>query len=181
VKGNELPRDKNSDGKTSDTDATLLNLPERYFELMTKGSKLAMHGDFSKAAQHFADAQSEISQILQRMFELPKDEHAMKWQILTILWAFKVIKSVFYWFLAIGETTKNPSDKKNLLLAAMGAQQVGRNLVASFRSLDQILTGKNRELLMLLAEAIQNFEERQRILEKELQVLGIEIPQLTED
>ncbi len=181
MKGNESPRDKNSDEKIGDTDATLLNLPEHYFELMTRGSKLAMQGDFSLATQHFAEAQSEISQIIQRLFELPKNEQATKWQVITILWAFKVIKSVFYWFLAKGEKAKNPADKKNLLLAAMGAQQVGINLVASFKTLDQVLTGKNRELLMLLAEAIQNFEERQRILEKELQAQGIEIPHLVQD
>lgn len=181
VKESELPSDDNSDEGNNATDKILRNLPERYFELMTSGSKLAKQGAFSKASQQFAAAQAEGSRILQSLFELPKSGQAVKWQVLAVLWAFKLIKSVFYWYLASSETTKNSADRKNLLLAAMGAQQVGRDLIASFESLDLILAGKNRELLLLLAEAIQNFKERQRILEKELQKLGIDIAQIIED
>jgi hypothetical protein len=178
VNGSELPSAKNSHDEKNDTDKILRDLPEHYFELMTSGSKLAKQGNFSEATQKFEAAQKEATRILQSLFELPKNSQATKWQVLTALWAFKIIKSVFYWLLANSETVKNTTEQKNLLLAAMGAQQVGRGLISSFKSLEGILTGKNRELLFLLAEAIQNYEDRQKILEKNLKDQGIDISQL---
>jgi hypothetical protein len=153
-------------------------LPERYFDLMSEGSELAKQGRFAEAAQRFAEARVEGKGILRRLLELPKSSHATSWQLITALWAFKLLKSVFYWFLAQSQTAKTPAQHQNLLLAATGAQHVGRDMIAAFERLDGTLTGTDRELLPLFAEAIGNFEDRQRLLDQELEAVDADLARL---
>jgi hypothetical protein len=171
-------RNPKSDSDETDPIPILRDLPERYFALMEKGSKLAKEGQFSKAAQQFADARAEGSHILHRLLELPKSSHATSWQIITVLWAFKLLKSVFYWLLAQSEISDAPSQRQSLLLAAVGAQYVGQDMIAAFEGLDEALTGTKKELLSLLAEAIRNFEDRQGFLDQELATVDAELSRL---
>jgi len=145
---------------------------------MDEGSRLAKEGRFSEAAQQFADARAEGSNILGRLLELPKSNHAMSWQVITVLWAFKLLKSVFYWLLAESETGVTPMQRRSLLLAAAGAQHVGQDMIAAFERLDETLTGTKRELLPLLAETIRNFEDRQGFLDQELEAMDADLSRL---
>ena len=164
----ESPGNKNRDSGTLDITAALRDLPERYFQLMTSGGQLAKQGAFKEAVKQFADARIEGSRIIRRLLELPKSSHALTWQIFAILWAFKLIKCVFYWILSRSEAAKTHDERKELLMAAAGAQMVGRDLITSFETLDKVLEGVDRDLLPLLSEAIRNFEDRQRFLEQAL-------------
>jgi hypothetical protein len=156
----------------------LRDLPERYFDLMSEGSQLAKQGQFSEAVQRFADARTEGNSILRRLLELPKSSHATSWQLITALWAFKLLKSVFYWFLAQSQTAKTSAQHQNLLLAAAGAQHVGHDMIAAFEALDETLAGTDRELLPLFAEAIRNFEDRQRLLNQQLEGIDPDLARL---
>ncbi|MFX1566432.1 MAG: hypothetical protein ACFFCH_10620 [Promethearchaeota archaeon] len=149
-------------------------LPKRYFELMNLGSQLAKQGEFEKATTQFAEARKEAGHIIQQLLEMPKGPIAQMWQFFGILWAFKLIKSVFYWFLAKSETAKTPKDRKEILMAAVGTQQLGADLIPAFENLNQSFRGEDRDLLPMLGEAIRNFEERQRILAKALEEQGLE-------
>ena len=96
------------------------------------------------------------------------------WQFFGILWSFKLIKSVFYWFLAKSETAETVKERKELLMAAAGAQQIGADLIPAFVTLNQSFKGEDLDLLPMLGEAIRNYEDRQRILEKALEEQGID-------
>lgn len=171
-------RNQKNDSDGGDPVSILRDLPERYFKLMDKGSQLAKQGRFSEAAQQFADARTEGSRVLRRLLELPKSSHATSWQVITVLWAFKLLKSVFYWLLAQSETGETPRQRHSLLLAAAGAQYVGQDMITAFEELDEILTGTKQELLPLLAEAIRNFEDRQGFLDRELEAVDAELSRL---
>jgi hypothetical protein len=144
-------------------------LPKHYFERMNAGSKLAKQGEFEKAAEEFNAARKEVGQILRQLLELKKSPTAQMWQFFGILWAFKLIKSVFYWLLALSETADTPENQKRLLLTAMGAQQIGADMIPAFENLHQSFKGVDRDLLPMLGEAIRNFENRQQILRKALE------------
>jgi len=171
-------RKQKNDSEGTDPVAILRDLPERYFKLMGEGSQLAKQGQFPEAARHFADARGEGSRILRRLLELSKSSHATSWQVITVLWAFKLLKSTFYWLLAQSETADKPAQRQCLLLAAAGAQYVGQDMITAFEGLDEVLTGTKQELLPLLAEEIRNFEDRQRFLDQELVAVDAELSRL---
>ncbi len=149
-------------------------LPKRYFELMNSGSMNAKQGKFEKAMNEFAEARKEVSEIIRSLLEMKKDNKAQMWQFFGVLWAFKLIKSVFYWFLAKSEVVETPEERKELLMAAVGAQQLGADLIPAFETLNKRFEGVDLELLPMLGEAIRNFEYRQKVLEKALAEQGIE-------
>ncbi len=149
-------------------------LPKRYFELMNSGSQLAKHGKFEEATTQFAEARKEVRQIIQQLLEMPKTSSAQMWQFFGVLWAFKLIKSVFYWFLAKSETVETTKQRKEILMAAVGAQQIGADLIPAFETLNQSFKGEDLDLLPMLGEAIRNYEERQRILVKALEEQGLD-------
>ncbi|MFX1475492.1 MAG: hypothetical protein ACFFCO_08455, partial [Promethearchaeota archaeon] len=149
------------------------DLPERFFELMTSGSQLAKQGVVAEALAKFAQARSEGSRILRRLLEIPKTSSEIQWQVITLLWAFKLVKSLFFWALASAETAESEELRRNFLLVAAGVQLVGKDISSSFVALDQHLEGQDRELLYLLGEAVSNFQERQQMLERMLKEQGI--------
>ena len=153
---------------------TLRQLPQRYFDLMNEGSELAKEGQFAEAVEKFASGREEVGSIIRSLMEMKKDHSAQEWQFFGILWAFKLIKSVFYWLLARSETSDSLDERKALLMAAMGAQQVGKDMIPAFETLNQSFTGADLELLPLLGEAIRNLEYRQQLLEKALDAVGLE-------
>jgi hypothetical protein len=51
-------------------------------------------------------------------------------------------------------------------------------MIAAFERLDGTLTGTDRELLPLFAEAIGNFEDRQRLLDQELEAVDADLARL---
>jgi hypothetical protein len=108
------------------------------------------------------------------LMEMKKDHRSQEWQFFGILWAFKLTKSIFYWLLARSETADSLEERKALLMAAMGAQQVGKDMIPAFETLNQSFTGADLELLPLLGEAIRNLEHRQQLLEKALEAIGME-------
>lgn len=156
------------------TFATIHDLPKRYFELMNSGSELAKKGDFTQAAEEFIEARKEVTSIIRQLLEMPKDPRTQMWQFFGLLWAFKLIKPVFYWLLAQSETTESFEERKTLLMAAMGAQAVGADLILAFENLHESFKGEDLELLPMLGEAIRNFEYRQQVLEKALEQQGIQ-------
>ncbi len=156
------------------TFATIHDLPKRYFELMNTGSELAKKGDFAQAAKEFTEARREVTVIIRQLLEMPKDPRAQMWQFFGLLWAFKLIKPVFYWLLAQSETTDSFEERKTLLMAAVGAQAVGADLILAFENLHQSFKGEDLELLPMLGEAVRNFEYRQQVLEKALKQQGIQ-------
>ncbi len=156
------------------TFATIHDLPKRYFELMNTGSELAKKGDFAQAAEEFTEARREVTVIIRQLLEMPKDPRAQMWQFFGLLWAFKLIKPVFYWLLAQSETTDSFEERKTLLMAAVGAQAVGADLILAFENLHQSFKGEDLELLPMLGEAVRNFEYRQQVLEKALKQQGIQ-------
>ncbi|MFX1317973.1 MAG: hypothetical protein ACFE9D_01040 [Promethearchaeota archaeon] len=149
-------------------------LPKRYFDLMNNGSTLAKQGKFSEAAETFAEARGEVAKILQQLLEMPKEPKTQMWQFFGILWAFKLIKSVFYYFLARSEAVQTTKEREALLMAALGAQRIGADMIPAFETLNQSFTGEDQDLLPMLGEAIRNYEERQRILEKALAKQGLD-------
>lgn len=149
-------------------------LPKRYFDLMNNGSALAKQGEFKKAAETFTEAREEVGKILQQLLEMPKEPKAQMWQFFGILWAFKLIKSVFYYFLAQSETVQTKKEREALLMAALGAQRVGADMIPAFETLNRSFKGEDQDLLPMLGEAIRNYEERQRILEKALAEQGLD-------
>ncbi len=149
-------------------------LPKRYFDLMNNGGKFAKQGKFKEAAREFAEARVEIGKILQQLLEMQKKPKAQMWQFFGILWAFKLIKSVFYWFLARSEAAETPKEREALLMAALGAQQIGADMIPAFETLNQSFKGEDQELLPMLGEAIRNYEERQRVLKKALAEQGLD-------
>ena len=149
-------------------------LPKHYFERMNAGSELAKQGNFEKATEEFNAARKEVGQILRQLLELKKDPIAQMWQFFGILWTFKLIKGVFYWLLAMSETADTPEDQKGFLMAAMGAQQIGADMIPAFENLHQSFKGVDRDLLPMLGEAIRNFEYRQQILKKALEQQGMD-------
>jgi hypothetical protein len=149
-------------------------LPKQYFDLMNTGSELAKQGKFEEATQEFEAARKEVGKIIQQLFEMPKDPKAQMWQFFGILWAFKLIKSVFYWFLAKSETADTPKQRKEFLMGAVGAQQIGADMIPAFETLNKSFKGEDLELLPMLGEAIRNYEERQRVLEKALEEQGLD-------
>ena len=149
-------------------------LPKQYFEMMNAGSELAKQGQFEEATQQFEGARKEVSKILQQLLEMQKDPTSQMWQFFGILWAFKLIKSVFYWFLAKSESAESPKLRKELLMAAVGAQQLGADMIPAFETLNETFKGQDLELLPMLGEAIRNFEERQRVLKKALDEQGLD-------
>jgi hypothetical protein len=54
-------------------------------------------------------------------------------------------------------------------MAAVGAQQIGADMIPAFENLHRRFKGEDLELLPMLGEAIRNYEERQRILAKALE------------
>ncbi len=148
-------------------------LPKRYFELMNSGRELAKQGEFTKATEEFAAARKEVTEIISKLLSMPKDNTAQMWQFFAILWAFKLIKSVFYWLLAKSETTPTLELQREFLIAAVGVQQIGADMVPAFEALNHTFRGEALELLPMLGEAIRNFEHRQQVLEKTLEKLGI--------
>ena len=156
------------------TFATIHELPKRYFELMNSGSALAKKGDFAQAAEEFTEARKEVTGIIRQLLEMPKDPRAQMWQFFGLLWAFKLIKPVFYWLLARSEIADTFEERKALLMAAVGAQAVGADLILAFENLHQSFKGEDLELLPMLGEAIRNFEYRQQVLEKALEQQGIQ-------
>ncbi len=168
----EQSREK-EDKRSSDLTSALRVLPERFFELMTSGSQLAKQGAIKEALNQFAQARSEGSRVLGRLLEIPKTSSEIQWQVLTLLWTFKLIKSLFFWALAGAETAESEEHRSNSLLVAAGAQLVGKDIASSLVTLDQHLEGPDRELLLLLSEAVTNFQERQRLLERMLKELGV--------
>ncbi|MFX0077924.1 MAG: hypothetical protein ACFE8O_01680 [Candidatus Hermodarchaeota archaeon] len=156
------------------TFATIHDLPKRYFELMNSGSELAKKGDFAQAAEEFIEARKEVTGIIRQLLEMPKEPRAQMWQFFGLLWAFKLIKPVFYWLLAQSEITDTFEERKALLMAAVGAQAVGTDLILAFENLHQSFKGEDLELLPMLGEAIRNFEYRQQVLEKALEQQGIQ-------
>ncbi len=148
-------------------------LPKRYFEIMNTGSELAKHGRFEAAREQFEEARKEVGKILQQLLEMPKDPTAQMWQFFGILWAFKLTKSVFYWFLAESEIAKTVKQRNELLMAAVGAQQICADMIPAFENLNRTFKGADLDLLPMLGEAIRNFEERQRILKKALEEQGL--------
>lgn len=171
-------RESNSKNERPEEDPLIFEkihaLPKRYFELMNSGSQLAKQGKFEEATTQFAEARKEVGQIIQQLLEMPKDSSAQMWQFFGILWAFKLIKSVFYWFLAKSETVETPKQRKEILMAAVGAQQLGADLILAFENLNQSFKREDRDLLPMLGEAIRNYEERQRILRKALEEQGLD-------
>jgi hypothetical protein len=157
----------------ADLTSALRDLPERFFELMTSGSQLAKQGAVAEAMNKFAQARNEGSRILARLLEIPKTSSEIQWQVLALLWAFKLVKSLFFWALAGAETAESEQLRRNFLLVAAGVQLVGKDISSSFVALDQHLESQDRELLYLLDEAIINFQERQRMLEHMLKEQGI--------
>jgi hypothetical protein len=149
-------------------------LPKQYFDLMNAGSELAKQGAFEDATLKFEEARKEVGKIIQQLLEMPKDTMSQMWQFFGILWSFKLIKSVFYWFLAKSETAETAKKRKELLMAAVGAQQLGADLIPAFETLNQSFKGEDLDLLPMLGEAIRNYEERQRVLVKALEEQGIE-------
>jgi hypothetical protein len=156
------------------TNRILRQLPQRYFDLMNQGSELAKDGQFAEATEKFASGREEVGNIIKSLMEMKKDHRAQEWQFFGILWAFKLIKSVFYWLLARSESVDSLEERKALLMAAMGAQQVGKDMIPAFETLNQSFTGADLDLLPLLGEAIRNLEHRQRLLEKALEAHGME-------
>lgn len=148
-------------------------LPKRYFELMNSGRELAKQGEFAEAAEEFAVARKEVTGIISKLLSMPKDNSAQMWQFFAILWAFKLIKSVFYWFLAKSETATTIEHQKEFLMAAVGVQRIGADMIPAFEALNHTFKGEALELLPMLGEAIRNFEHRQQVLEKTLEQLGI--------
>lgn len=170
----EQSREK--EGKSpADLTSVLRELPERFFELMTSGSQLAKQGAVAEALNQFAEARSEGSRVLGRLLEIPKTSSEIQWQVLTLLWAFKLVKSLFFWALAGAETAGSEELRRNFLLVAAGVQLVGKDIASSFEALDQNLESRDGELLYLLKEAVTNFQERQRMLERMLKELGINL------
>lgn len=156
------------------TNQMLRQLPQRYFDLMNEGSALAKDGQFGEAIEKFAAGREEVGNIIRSLMEMKKDHRAQEWQFFGILWAFKLIKSIFYWLLARSEKVDSLEERKALLIAAMGAQQVGKDMIPAFETLNQSFTGADLELLPLLGEAIRNLEYRQQLLEKALDAIGLE-------
>ncbi len=148
-------------------------LPKQYFEMMNAGSELAKQGNFAEAVEQFEGARKEVGSILQQLLEIPKDPKAQMWQFFGILWAFKLIKSIFYWFLAKSETATTPEHRKEFLMAAVGAQQIGADMIPAFETLNKTFKGEDLELLPMLGEALRNYEQRQRVLEKALEEQGL--------
>jgi|GEM_PF-2920838 len=148
-------------------------LPKHYFTVMNAGSELAKKGQFEEAVHQFEEARKEVGKIIQQLLEMPKDPTSQMFQFFGILWAFKLIKAVFYWLLAKSETADTARQRKELLMAAVGAQQVGADMVPAFETLNQSFKGVDLELLPMLGEVIRNYEERQRILEKALEEQGL--------
>jgi hypothetical protein len=144
-------------------------LPKRYFDLMNTGSELAKQSRFEDAMKRFEEARNEVGKIIQQLLEMPKDPTSQMWQFFGVLWTFKLIKSVFYWFLAKSETTETAKQRNELLMAAVGAQQIGADMIPAFENLHRRFKGEDLELLPMLGEAIRNYEERQRILAKALE------------
>ena len=153
---------------------TLRQLPQRYFDIMNEGSVLAKEGQFDEAVEKFAAGREEVGNIIKSLMEMKKDHRSQEWQFFGILWAFKLTKSIFYWLLARSETADSLEERKALLMAAMGAQQVGKDMIPAFETLNQSFTGADLELLPLLGEAIRNLEHRQQLLEKALEAIGME-------
>ncbi len=151
----------------------LRDLPERFFELMTSGSRLAKQGEISEALNQFMEARREGARVLRKLLEIPKTSSEIQWQVLTLLWAFKLVKSLFFWALAGAETSESEEHRRNFLLAAAGVQLVGKDIASSFSELHLHLKSHDRELLYLLNEAVNNYQERQRLLEHLLKELGI--------
>jgi hypothetical protein len=174
VNENDSNKDKEKLEDELITFATIHDLPKQYFELMNAGSELAKKGEFAKAAEKFTEARKEITEIIRKLLEMPKDSRAQMWQFFGILWAFKLIKPVFYWMLAQSETTDSFEERKALLMAAVGVQAVGADLIPAFEKLHQSFKGEDLELLPMLGEAIRNFEYRQQVLEKALEEQGIQ-------
>lgn len=141
---------------------------------MNSGSELAKKGDFAQAVEEFTEARKEVTGIIRQLLEMPKDPRAQMWQFFGLLWAFKLIKPVFYWLLAQSEITDTFEERKSLLMAAVGAQAVGADLIHAFENLHQSFKGEDLELLPMLGEAIRNFEYRQQVLEKALEQQGIQ-------
>lgn len=179
MRGGIFTVNKNESNKNDrKTDPQILkeihDLPKRYFELMNSGSKLAKEGKFKDAAKEFVTARQEIGLIIRQLLEMQKDSTAQMWQFFGILWTFKLIKSVFYWLLAKSETAESPEEQKEYLMAAVGAQQLGADLIPAFETLHKSFKGVDLELLPMLGEALRNFEYRQRVLEKALKKQDID-------
>jgi hypothetical protein len=173
VPENEEP-DKNRLEREAHIYKMIHALPKQYFDLMNSGSEMAKQGKFSEAMQAFAEARTEVGRILQQLLEMPKEPKAQMWQFFGILWAFKLIKSVFYYFLAKSEVVDTVKEREVLLMAALGAQQIGADMIPAFETLNQSFKGEDQDLLPMLGEAIRNYEERQRILEKALAEQGLD-------
>lgn len=156
------------------TFATIHDLPKQYFELMNSGSELAKKGEFVQATEMFTAARKEVTKIIHQLLEMKKDPRAQMWQFFGVLWAFKLIKPVFYWMLAQSEITDTFEERKALLMAAVGVQTLGADLILAFENLHQSFRGEDLELLPMLGEAIRNFEYRQQVLEKALKEQGIQ-------
>jgi hypothetical protein len=172
------PSSEKDDLESPDLIVILRELPERFFELMTSGSRLAKQGAVDDALKQFAEARLEGSRILAKLLELPKTSNEIKWQVITLLWAFKLVKSLFFWALAGAETAKSEEQRKHFLLVAAGIQLVGKDIAASFTELDEHLESHDRELLYLLHEATHNFQDRQIMLERMMNELGIRVPDI---
>jgi hypothetical protein len=166
--------DKNRLEKEFQTYKEIHALPKRYFDLMNNGGKFAKQGKFEEAVHEFAEARTEVGKILQQLLEMQKEPKAQMWQFFGVLWAFKLIKSVFYWFLARSEAAENREEREALLMAALGAQQIGADMIPAFETLNQSFKGEDEELLPMLGEAIRNYEERQRVLKKALAEQGLD-------
>jgi hypothetical protein len=174
----DVPENEETDKNRLEREAHIYKmihaLPKQYFDLMNSGSELAKQGKFSEAMQAFAEARTEVGRILQQLLEMPKEPKAQMWQFFGILWAFKLIKSVFYYFLAKSEVVDTVKEREVLLMAALGAQQIGADMIPAFETLNQSFKGEDQDLLPMLGEAIRNYEERQRILEKALAEQGLD-------
>jgi len=170
---------KEIEGECREADRELLELPERYFALMNEGSQLAKQGAFPEAAGRFAEACREGGRILRRLLEMPKTGRgATEWQTLATLWSFKLVKSTFYWLMARSEAASNSGERKGLLMAAAGAQLVGRGIASALEQADLLLHGKERRLVELVEEALSNFQGRQLLLEHALHEQGINLSAL---
>lgn len=176
-----MPKEPSSEKEHHEPpDLTLIlrELPERFFSLMTSGSQLAKQGAVSEALIQFSEARIEGSQILAKLLELPKTSNEIRWQVISLLWAFKLVKSLFFWALASAESSGSEEHRKNFLLVAFGIQLVGRDISSSFTGLDEHLESYDRELLYLLHEAVNNFQDRQKMLERMMKEFGISLPDL---
>ncbi len=174
-----MPKEQSSEKEEKrppDLTLALRELPERFFELMTSGSRLAKQGAVAKALNQFAEARREGSRILGRLLTLPKTSNELQWQVITLLWAFKLVKSLFFWALAGAETSESEEHRRNFLLIASGIQLVGKDIASSFTGLDEYLERNDRELLYLLHEAVNNYQDRQRLLERMIKDMGISLP-----